>query len=71
MTTKNSTRNKLVGSMRKTKAIAGIGAGSTETGEETEVRQPAAERSKAVVGPSQPAPASADGYQCGRRVWPD
>ena len=76
MSSKDKTRQKLVGSMRKTKADAGIG---TENADEAKVsadlpkpkppqqhvaREPKRESTK-------PVSAKADSYQSGRRVWPD
>jgi hypothetical protein len=76
MTSKDKTRQKLVGSMRKTKAAAGIGTDAAET-------EPAA------ASPVTPEPAASDTasaaslrsgkselpkpdpYQSGSRVWPD
>ncbi len=80
MTAKDKTRQKLMGSMRKTKSDAGIGDSSTET-------KPVESRPKEVAPPRQSAApkslktttaATAKGasgetnsYQGGRRVWPD
>lgn len=83
MTTKDRTRNQLVGSMRKTKAVAGIGKDSVETGAvaakntrqtnsgQTKAGQTVAQRSKRVPVKPQPLSVSADDYQIGQRVWPD
>ena len=81
MNSKDKTREKLVGSLRKTKAVAGIGQ---DTKEGTEPIAPVAQkptkprpsRAKGRVvsaGAStlRPETVSADGYQSGRRVWPD
>ena len=74
MSSKDKTREKLMGSMRKTKADAGIGT--------TSKSEPMA--SQLAPAPVKPAPkkasrppsappqtVSSDGYQSGRRVWPD
>lgn len=87
MTSKDKTREKLVGSMRKTKAAAGIESDNTETVTEagaavveekvvdtvTEAKaaKPAAQSAKRNVKSSRPARDSVDSYQSGRRVWPD
>lgn len=98
MTNKDKTRDKLVGSMRKTKAAADIGTDSAEaenvagaagvenvvdttakttvkkmpeTAVETKAAQAAAETGRNAVSTSQSARPRADGYQSGRRVWPD
>jgi len=76
MSSKDKTRQKLVGSMRKTKAEAGIGA---ENSEETNVSpdlpkpQPAGQdvNRETKRKSTKPDPASGDGYQSGRRIWPD
>ena len=76
MSSKDKTRQKLVGSMRKTKADAGIG---TENTEEKKVspdlpkakpaKQPVARESRRQS--TRPESAQGDSYQSGRRVWPD
>ncbi|MCG6975689.1 MAG: hypothetical protein LJE56_04690 [Acidiferrobacterales bacterium] len=76
MSSKDKTRQKLVGSMRKTKADAGIG---TENADETKAspdlpepkppKQPAAREPKRES--TKPVSAKGDSYQSGRRVWPD
>jgi hypothetical protein len=74
MSTKDKTRQKLMGSMRKTKEVAGIGVDSTPA--ETPVVSPdLAEQSKKtavskVRATSQDTP-KRTAYQSGRRVWPD
>jgi hypothetical protein len=75
-TSKDRTRQKLVGSMRKTKSAAAIGTDNVETEAtaaspmEAEPARPRAGRGRAATT-SQPKPVSADAYQSGRRVWPD
>jgi len=76
MSSKDKTRQKLVGSMRKTKVEAGIGV---ENAEETNVSpdlpkpQPArqAEAREIKRESMKPDPEKSDGYQSGRRIWPD
>ena len=76
MTSKDKTREKLMGSMRKTKADAGIGGGqnhsdSTARQAAPEPAKPAAIKVKQTTPSSKPRTTSNDGYQSGRRVWPD
>ena len=83
MTSKDKTREKLVGSMRKTKAGAGIGTDSgpsesaaatpevEEKVAEAKTAKPATKADKRDSKPKQPERVSADCYQSGRRVWPD
>lgn len=73
MTSKDKTRDKLVGSMRKTKADAGAGAGIPEPEILTEPVAPANAAKKRTAEVSAPSAADvpADSYQSGRRVWPD
>lgn len=75
MSSKDKTREKLMGSMRKTKADAGIGSKKKT---QSAPSQPAApERAKPVAQKgrgaqnSQPRTITSDSYQSGRRVWPD
>ena len=76
MSSKDKTRQKLVGSMRKSKADAGIG---TETTEEKKASPdlPEPKPEKQAVGTetklqsTKPDTAKGDRYQSGRRVWPD
>lgn len=76
MSSKDKTRQKLVGSMRKTKADAGIGVGDAE---ETKVRpglpQPKLPRQPVARETRRESPKTdqlkGDRYQSGRRVWPD
>lgn len=77
MSSKDKTRQKLVGSMRKTKSVAGIGADNVNTESVAEECEPAA-KTKPVsamnaerVVPAKIKPHGADAYQSGRRVWPD
>lgn len=77
MSSKDKTRQKLVGSMRKTKADAGIGG--TEDTEEMKVSPdlPRPKPPKQAVAQetrresANPGRAKGDPYQGGRRVWPD
>ena len=74
MSTKDKTRQKLVGSMRKTKSVAGIGSDDTTTEAPTAVAEAPRSVKPAAGGAgktSKSATAGADGYQSGRRVWPD
>jgi len=77
MSSKDKTREKLMGSMRKTKADAGIGAKSkpesTETSQSAapKTAKPAVEKRGNATQKSQSSTMSADNYQSGRRVWPD
>jgi hypothetical protein len=78
MSSKDKTRAKLMGSMRKTKADAGIGTDkkseSTAASQAAapESAKPAAKKaSSRATRTSQPRTMSTDGYQSGRRVWPD
>ena len=76
MSSKDKTRQKLVGSMRKTKAEAGIG---TEKADEAVVSPdlPRPEQSKQAAIPEKrrvkanPGSVKGDNYRSGRRVWPD
>ena len=77
MSSKDKTRQKLVGSMRKTKAVAGIGAVNAAPETAAEDPRPAA-RTKPVPASKTERAAFAettvratDAYQSGRRVWPD
>lgn len=77
MSSKDKTRAKLMGSMRKTKADAGIETNmraepaATRRAAAPESAKPAVEkRSRAAPSP-QPRQINSDGYQSGRRVWPD
>ena len=77
MSSKDKTRQKLVGSMRKTKVVAGIGTDSArkESGadrsEPADSARPPAATGSAKAAPATGKPRGADGYQSGRRVWPD
>ena len=83
MNSKDKTREKLVGSLRKTKAVAGIGQ---DTKEGTEPIAPVAQKptkprpsrsTGRVVGSASSSRSrtvkmvNADRYQSGRRDWPD
>jgi len=76
MSSKDKTRQKLVGSMRKTKAEAGIGTENTDTSA-VSPDSPEPRRPKKAVTPetkmirSNIDSVTADHYQSGRRVWPD
>jgi hypothetical protein len=77
MTSKDRPQDKLLGSMRKTKAAAG--AAVVENVEETAVERkaeaktakPAAASDTRDITSSQPVRGGADSYQSGQRVWPD
>lgn len=77
MSSKEKTREKLMGSMRKTKAGAGIG--SKEKPESTSVShakapvsaKPAPKKISRTTSTRRSCTISGDGYQSGRRVWPD
>lgn len=77
MNNKDKTRQKLVGSMRKTKDVAGIGsddieAKSASSASETfKPAKPAANRANVSASLSRSKAIGASGYQSGRRVWPD
>ena len=78
MSSKDKTREKLMGSMRKTKADAGIGSNeqakpaASTTAATPPAAKPAARSSTPANRPPQPrTTGSADSYQSGRRVWPD
>ena len=74
MSSKDKTREKLMGSMRKTKADAGIGTASkTEPVASQTTPEPAksAPQKASRTQSPQPQRVSSDGYQSGRRVWPD
>lgn len=77
MSIKDKTRQKLVGSMRKTKAVAGIGPDKANTESVAEalertVKAKSVNASNAErVVPAKAKSHGADGYQSGRRVWPD
>ena len=77
MSSKDKTRQKLVGSMRKTKAVAGIGADNVNTSSVAKDAKSAAKAkqvSASNVKRDVPAKANlrdVDGYQSGWRVWPD
>ncbi|BCO31866.1 hypothetical protein TspCOW1_19690 [Thiohalobacter sp. COW1] len=71
MSEADKTGEKLVASMRKTKAGAGSASGAAKkstaaSGKASAGRKPAARKSK----PTPAAPVT-DPYQSGRRVWPD
>jgi len=77
MSSKDKTREKLMGSMRKTKADAGIETNNqpeskaTRQAAATESAKPAVEK-RTRAAPSRQTPIlNSDGYQSGRRVWPD
>ena len=75
MSSKDKTREKLMGSMRKTKADAGIGTTSKSepVASQTapEPAKPAPQKTTSRAPSSPPQTVSSDGYQSGRRVWPD
>lgn len=77
MTSKDKTRQRLVGSMRKTKAVAGIGSENAEPEagvsaiKATQAAKPTAAKSAHGTQPAPAEPVASDSYQCGRRIWPD
>lgn len=83
MSSTDKTRQKLMASMRKTKAGSGSSASQAATGKKTATksapktaRKAAATPGKAGAGKTardkaKPRPVVADPYQGGRRVWPD
>ena len=75
MSSKDKTREKLMGSMRKTKADAGIGSSKQpEPAARAAAPTPAKPAAQKVSRPtpsSNPRTSSSDGYQSGARVWPD
>lgn len=75
MSSKDKTREKLMGSMRKTKADAGIeSSNQTQPAKvspaTTASSKPAAEKIARATPAASPR-VSTEGYQSGRRVWPD
>jgi len=72
MSSKDKTREKLLGSMRKSKADAGI---DTPASPPRETQKPAAAkpavRKKAASLPEKSTQGGSDAYQSGHRVWPD
>jgi len=77
MSSKDKTREKLMGSMRKTKADAGIGTDkkpeSTTSSQAAAPKsaKPAQQKASRATTKSQPRTSNTDSYQSGRRVWPD
>ena len=77
MSSKDKTRQKLMGSMRKTKAVAGIGADQANTGpvidasKKTVTAKTVTEREVESGAPSRDKLRGGDGYQSKGRVWPD
>ena len=77
MSSKDKTRQKLMGSMRKTKAEAGIGSKKTADAKASpEVTESRPEQKKAPAPKTRSASrnrgtVTADPYQSGRRIWPD
>lgn len=77
MTSKDRTRQKLVGSMRKTKAAAGIASAGVDgaTGVSGSEKDGTAKSAKPVAartaGTSAKRNVGTNGYQSGHRVWPD
>ena len=73
MTTTDKTRQRLMASMRKTKKKAvsdqAAPAAATRKRSTPTASPPAAKTARATTRGRQAAPA--DGYQSGRRVWPD
>ena len=73
MTSTDTTRQKLMNSMRKTKAAASDKASGTSKAVSVERPKVGAKEtaSKARMPRPEARQASADPYQGGRRVWPD
>lgn len=77
MSSKDKTRQKLVGSMRKTKAVAGIDSDNVNREVVAEDAKPAANAKQVSATnverdmPAKAKPRGANVYQSGRRVWPD
>jgi hypothetical protein len=77
MTTKDKTRQRLVGSMRKTKVVAGIGTENAEPEasvaaiKATQAANPTAAKPARGTQPAAAEPVAGDSYQSGRRIWPD
>ena len=74
MTSKDKTREKLVGSMRRTKSAAGIGNDNAEpesAADSPVVSAPAAAGKAKPSAAPRPETGNAEAYQSGRRVWPD
>ena len=77
MTSKDKTREKLVGSMRRTKSAAGIGNDNAEPESAAASPVASAPAAPAAAGKAKPSAAprpetvNAEAYQSGRRVWPD
>ena len=77
MSSKDKTREKLMGSIRKTKA--GAGTGSRSEPDKTSASQASvsrsaksiAKRASRVTSDPQSRTISPDAYESGRRVWPD
>lgn len=75
MTTSDKTRQKLVDSMRKTKAASGSESGDSSkpaasVGPRAKSRKTGT-KGKTKTSPTPSRQGSADPYQAGRRVWPD
>jgi hypothetical protein len=75
MSTKDKTRQKLMGSMRKNKEVAGIGTDSTQAKTPVvspdvsgQTKQPVISKAR---GTTTQDTLKRDAYQTGRRVWPD
>ena len=75
MSSKDKTRQQLVGSMRKTKAEAGIGNETEDTKVSPDLPTPKPPKQAAPRETKRertsPASVKGDLYQSGRRVWPD
>jgi hypothetical protein len=80
MTTKDKTREKLLSSMRKTKAVIGDQPNAKQA-HATTYAPPASKPAKVAASPAKPAEATkssstrpslaSDPYQSRKRVWPD
>ena len=77
MSSMDKTRQKLMGSMRKTKAVAGGGADKAQHESEDEApkatvtAKPASVNKTERVESAKAKPRGIDGYQSRGRVWPD
>ena len=71
MSTNDKTGERLVDSMRKTKAAASGDAPAAKPKTATRKKSAGSTRSRAKKAQESQSEASRDPYQAGRRVWPD
>lgn len=71
MSEADKTGEKLVASMRRTKAGAGPASGAAKKPTAASTRKAAPGKSAARKSKPAPAASGSDPYQSGRRVWPD